>query len=140
MGDCKMKKTLNCLMAVLLLASCKNDGRIIEPKGGDAHALLMEQEYDFGEVSDNDGTVEHEFVVANDGGKAFVLLSAKPHCDCTTVDFKQELVEPGYGTTVKVSLDVKGLSKGEFMRAVDLFPSCKRDPANTTITLRGVKL
>ena len=135
-----MKRILNYVMAVLLLATCKNDGRIIEPKDGDAHIVLMECEYDFGEVSDKEGMVEHEFVIANDGGKAFVLLSAKPHCDCTTVDFKQELVEPGYGTTVKVKLDVKSLSSGEFMRTVDLFPSCKREPDNSTITLKGVKL
>ena len=29
-------------MTLLLLAACKNDDRIIEPKGGDAHAVLME--------------------------------------------------------------------------------------------------
>lgn len=135
-----MKTIVKWSLPVLLLAACGGDGLIVEPKGGDAHAVLMEQEYNFGEVSANAGTVEHEFVVANDGGKAFVLLSAKPHCDCTTVDFRQERVDPGHGTTVKVKLDVKGLSPGEFMRTVDLFPSCRRDPASTTITLRGVKL
>ena len=126
-------------MAAVLLSACGGDGRIVEPKGGDAHPVLVEQAYDFGEVTAGDGTVEHEFVVANDGGKAFVLLSARPHCDCTTVDFKPEMVEPGYGTTVRVRLDVKGISEGEFERLVDLIPSCKRDPATTTITLKGVK-
>lgn len=135
-----MKKILNCFMAAALLVACGSDGRIVEPKGGDAHMVLMEQEHDFGNVSDKEGTVEHEFVIANDGGKAFVLLSAKPHCDCTSVDFKPERVEPGYGTTVKVTLDVKSLSPGEFMRQVDLTPSCTHDPASTTITLKGVKL
>ena len=135
-----MKSIMKYIIAALLLIACENNGRVIEPKGGDAHMVLMECEYDFGEVSDKEGMVEHEFVIANDGGKAFVLLSAKPHCDCTTVDFKQELVEPGYGTTVKVKLDVKGLSSGEFIRTVDLFPSCKRDPDHTTLYLKGVKL
>jgi len=137
-----MKNVIILMSGVLLmlLVSCTNNGRIVEPKGGNAHMVLMEQEYDFGQVSDKDGIVEHEFVIANDGGKAFVLLSAKPHCDCTTVDFKPETVNPGYGTTVKVKLDAKGISKGEFIREVDIIPSCKRDAANGTIIIRGEKV
>lgn len=128
------------VLTALLTASCGNNGRIVEPKGGAAHMVLMENEYDLGEVSDKDGVVEHEFVIANDGGMAFVLLSAKPQCDCTTVDFKPETVKPGYGTKVKVKLDVKAVSKGDFVREVDLFPSCQRDNTNGTIFMRGKKI
>lgn len=136
-----MKATMILMMAAMLQVACMchGDKRIVEPKGGDAHMVLMEREYDCGQVTDEDGIVEHEFVVANDGGKAFVLLSARPQCDCTTVDFKPELVEPGYGTTVKVKLDVREISKGDFYREVHLTPSCIAEHS-TTVSMRGVKL
>lgn len=135
----EMKAIATFLMAILLLVSCGGNP-IVEPKGGDAHMVLMEREFDCGQVTDEDGIVEHEFVVANDGGKPFVVLSARPHCDCTTVDFEPVMVKPGYGTAIKVRLDVTGISSGEFLREVDITPSCQRDPANMTITLKGVKL
>ena len=102
--------------------------------------VLMEHDYNFGKVSDKDGIVEHEFVVANDGGKAFVLLEVKPHCTCTTVEYKKELVNPGYGTVLKVKLDVRAVSSGDFVREVDIIPSCKRDNINGTIFLTGKKV
>ena len=136
-----MKTIVIFALALVSLVSCGNkDRRIVEPKGGNAHMVLMEPVYDFGQVSDNNGIVEHEFVIANDGGKSFVLLSAKPHCDCTTVDFKSVTVEPGYGTTIKVKLNAKELSKGDFVREVDIIPSCQRDNSNSTIILRGEKI
>ena len=135
-----MKKILKVFLLAALFVSCGSDGRIVEPKGGNAHMVLMEREYDLGQVSDKDGIVEHEFTIANDGGMDFVLLSAKPHCDCTSVDFKSERVKPGYGTKIKVKLDVKAVSKGEFVREVDIIPSCQRDNSNSTIILRGEKI
>jgi hypothetical protein len=69
-----------------------------------------------------------------------MLLSTKPHCDCTTVDFKNETVEPGFGTKVKVSLDVAALPMGEFIREVDVIAKAQNKELRGTITIQGEKL
>ena len=135
-----MKLSHAAILLVLTLLACGDKGRVVEPKGGDAHMVLMEREYNFGTISDSDGILEHEFVIANDGGKSFVLLDVKPHCSCTTVEYKNDQVSPGYGTKVKVTLDVRAVSSGDFYREIDIIPSCKRDRINGTIYVMGKKV
>jgi len=105
---------------MLSFISCRNKGRVVEPKYDNAHATLQQSTHNFGTLSFSQHEVDHEFTLINDGGEKLEITNVVNHCHCTYVDYDHAPIKPGHATTLKVYLDVDDLSTGSFIRDIDV--------------------
>ena len=94
-------------------------------------AVCPEPEYDFGE-RDNSGTVEHDYVIRNEGQLSLQITSVKASCGCTAVRSSQDVIAPGQEGTVHASFDLKG-RVGEQIKTITV--TCN-DPQSPTLLLQ----
>ncbi len=123
---------------LLLCVSCKDKGRIVEPKAGPAHLMVEDSEFNFGYVNDADGILQKDFLIVNDGSEPLVISNVHAHCHCTEVDYPKKPIRPGHGARVTVRLDVRSLSTGYFSRTIDFYPNGGGSP--TRVEVKGEKL
>ena len=57
--------------------------------------------YDFGEIAEEGGAVEHNFVFSNTLSKPVVVVSATSSCGCTKAEFSRKPVMPGEKSSIK---------------------------------------
>ena len=67
-----------------------------------AQIKFCELSYDFGEIAEEGGKVEHIFSFRNTSNAPVVVLSAHSSCGCTTAEFSRKPVMPDSVATVKV--------------------------------------
>ena len=84
--------------------------------------------HDFGEISVHSGynTCIFEFVNASDS--TIYILGALSSCNCTTVDYPHEAIEPGKTGMIRITYDTVGRPVGPFDRSVMLILSGDRPP------------
>jgi hypothetical protein len=70
--------------------------------------LFNEKTYDFGEIAEEGGNAEHQFMFTNNTGRVIKILSVQASCGCTTPGWTKEPVLPGHTAIVKTSFDPKG--------------------------------
>ena len=99
---------------------------------------MLETEYNFGALTDDDQIVEHDFRFVNEGSEKLVISKVQAHCHCTAVDYPKEPIKPGHGNKLKVYLNVRDLSPGYFTRTIEVYPSGNTD--KQTIFIKGEKL
>lgn len=63
--------------------------------------------FDFGE-RDNSQSIEHEFVIQNEGETTLEIIRAKPSCGCTVASISSKQIAPGKSATIAAKLDLKG--------------------------------
>ncbi len=132
-----MKKLTIILLLTSFVLACKDKNRVVEPQDGPAKLVMLETEYNFGELSNNNEVVEHEFHFVNKGSKKLVISKVRPLCHCTVVDYPKEPVKPGHEGVFKVYLDVNELSPGFFTRTIEIYSN--GDTERATLFIRGNK-
>ncbi len=70
--------------------------------------LFSEKSYDFGEIMEEGGKAEHQFMFTNNTGRVIKVLSVQASCGCTTPGWTKEPISPGQTGFVKASFDPKG--------------------------------
>ena len=70
--------------------------------------LFNEKSYDFGEITEEGGKAEHDFMFTNNTGQVIKILSVQASCGCTTPGWTKAPVLPGNKAFVKASFDPKG--------------------------------
>ena len=65
--------------------------------------------YDFGE-RDNTETLEHHYLIRNEGSLSLEIRGVRATCGCTAVKPQDDLVPPGGETKIQVRLDLRGRS------------------------------
>lgn len=73
--------------------------------------------FDFGEISESDGSVSHRFAWRNLSSEAMSVLSATGKCSCTTATFAAATVQAGDTSSVVVTFDPKD-KVGDFKQRV----------------------
>lgn len=69
-------------------------------------ALLFDAEkYDFGEIAEDGGNVEHIFRFENVSSTPVVILSVYATCGCTTSEYSRKPIKAGQKGEIKVSFD-----------------------------------
>ena len=106
-----------CLLAIVV-AGCKDKGRIVEPKEGPAHLLIPQQEWNLGTVSLEDGTIQRDVLMINEGSEPLVIDSVEPFCVCIRAEYPERPIRPGHGGRLKVFLNIGAVPSGEFVRSV----------------------
>ncbi len=90
--------------------------------------------WDFGEVQEVGGVVEHTFTFTNSGRVAFAIERVSIDCGCTTPVYTREPVEPKAQGTVTVRFDPKG-QEGEFEKKI--YVASKGGRNRNTLIVRG---
>lgn len=101
---------------------------------GDPPKLIIEEsEHNFGSMEVGQ-TLEHEFVIRNEGEGVLKLKKDRSTCKCTMAEFEEVDVEPGDSYKVKLSWIAKALDPA-FSQAAYIKTN---DPDNKEIELRVV--
>ncbi len=93
---------------------------------------LAEKSFDFGQISEDGGSVTHEFVFTNTGTAPLVIVSATASCGCTKPEFPAKPVKPGEKGKIKVTYNPKG-RPGKFSKTITVRTN---DARNSRIKLR----
>lgn len=100
-------------------------GQLAEP------LFFREKIHDFGEVLEQQGQADHEFIFTNNSGRPMRIISVQASCGCTTPGWTKEAVAPGKTGFIKASFDPKG-RPGYFNKSLTV----TTDLSGTPITLQ----
>lgn len=90
--------------------------------------------HDFGTISENGGSVVHEFEFKNEGNAPLLLTNVRAGCGCTTPEWSRQPIAPGATGKVKVSFNPK-YRPGPFVKSITV--NSNGDPAVVSLTIRG---
>lgn len=134
-----MKKGIKLLLsfafAVLILNSCRDKGRIVEPRYDRAHVMLQETNHNFGVLTDAQHVEKFYLTLINDGGEDLQITEVYNHCSCTHVEYPKDPIKAGHGVKLEVFLDVDDLGYGMFTRTIDIHTNS----GTATLFLQGEK-
>jgi hypothetical protein len=70
--------------------------------------IFREKIFDFGEVDEPNGNVEHEFLFTNNSNRPVKILTVQASCGCTTPGWSQTPIPQGKTGFIKASFDPRG--------------------------------
>jgi len=70
--------------------------------------FFKEKIHDFGEILEQQGNADFEFIFTNNSGRPVRIISVQASCGCTTPGWTKEPVEPGKTGFIKASYNPKG--------------------------------
>ena len=116
----------------LACAQCDAKGIVHEPdkETNQPRIACEEPIFDFGS-KDSTETLEHTFVLKNNGTADLAIAKVQPACGCTTAALEKPNLAPGESTTIKATLSLAGRS-GEIEKPI-LIES--NDPASPVFQL-----
>lgn len=95
---------------------------------------FQEETHDFGNVTENQGPVTHDFLFTNNSSKPVKILSVQASCGCTTPGWSKEAVAPGKTGFIQASFDPKG-RPGFFTKSLTV--STDLDPTPIILQIKG---
>ena len=98
---------------VLCMATVYDD---IDPEHF-SRSIYESSEYDFGNISADNGPVTHTFECVNSGNSPLIILDVTSSCECTTAQFTTSPIAPGEKGLISVIYDPAGHS-GAFNKMV----------------------
>ena len=120
-----MKTTLTALFVMFSLASQAQEEL--------NSAMIFETyEWDFGQIEEADGPVQHTFRFANVSNNPIQIDNIATSCGCTTVLYSTEPVAGGQMGEVTVAFD-PSRTEGKVLREVEIFTKDRRNYASLTI-------
>jgi hypothetical protein len=93
--------------------------------------FFREKIHDFGEILEQKGNANYEFIFTNNSGRPVRIISVQASCGCTTPGWTKEPVAPGKNGFIKASFDPKG-RPGYFNKSLTVMT----DLSGTPITLQ----
>lgn len=90
------------VLLICVLGVSRVVGQLAEP------LLFTEKIHDFGEIVEQQGNADYEFVFTNNSGRPVRIISVQASCGCTTPGWTKEAVAPGKTGFIKASFDPKG--------------------------------
>ena len=91
-------------------------------------------DWNFGDIREDGGSVEHTFTFTNKSGKPVVILDVTTGCGCTTPTYSRKPVMAGEKGTIKVKFDPMS-RPGRFVKGVSILTSLSSSPV--ALTLQG---
>ena len=90
--------------------------------------------FDFGQ-QDNSESIEHDFVIRNDGNETLEIIKAKPSCGCTVANISNKTVEPGATSIITAKLSLAGRT-GKQHKTITVTSNDPQSP-RSILTLKG---
>ena len=94
-------------------------------------AVCPEPVYDFGAL-DNAETVEHDYVIRNEGQLSLQITGVKASCGCTAVRSSQDIIAPGQEGFIHATFSLQG-RVGDQLKTITV--TCN-DPQSPTLLLQ----
>lgn len=116
------------VVVVLLLVPGLLKAQVVEP------LLFREKVYDFGEIDENKGNADHEFLFTNNAARPVKILSVSASCGCTTPGWSKDPIAPGKTGFIKASFDPKG-RPGFFNKTLTVLTDF--DPTPLILQIKG---
>lgn len=88
---------------------------------------FREETFDFGNVPEDGGSVEHEFTFINTSNRPVKILTVQASCGCTTPGWSKEAVLPGKTGFIQASFDPKG-RPGYFSKSLTVTTDMEANP------------
>lgn len=123
-----MKRVSYILLLIVSLLS-----GAVEARAQQKQILFEESVWDFGQVQESDGSVEHTFVFTNVTGKPVVIVDVSTGCGCTTPTYSRKPVLPGKKGKIVVSFDPIN-RPGHFAKGVSVLTSASSEPVQLQVT------
>lgn len=95
---------------------------------------FLQDEYNFGPVSERTGDLKHRFGFVNEGSGPLWLNSVQPSCACTTPEWTHDSIFPGDTGYVDVSYSTYA-RPGEFSKTIGIYPNTPQGVV--LITIKG---
>lgn len=95
-------KRLSFIVIALIVHITNGYAQLAEP------LFFKEKTHDFGEILEQQGNADYEFIFTNNSGRSVRIISVQASCGCTTPDWSKEAVTPGKTGFIKASYDPKG--------------------------------
>lgn len=90
--------------------------------------------HDFGLIKEEDGEVEHTFIVQNTGNVPLVINRITTSCGCTLPEWSKDPVPPGETKEIKIWYDPYG-RPGTFYKTVSIYSNS--EPKRFVMTIQG---
>lgn len=94
-----------------------------------------EEIFDFGNIREENGSVEHKFVFTNEGNAPLLIQSVKASCGCTTPAWSKDPIPPGEKGFVMAKYNPKN-RPGSFRKSLSI--TSNADPAIKVIYIQGM--
>lgn len=94
-----------------------------------------EETFDFGNIKEGNGSVEHKFVFTNGGDAPLIIQSVRASCGCTTPAWSKEPVPPGEKGFVMAKYNPKN-RPGSFRKSLTITSNANN--AAKTIYIKGM--
>ncbi len=88
--------------------------------------------WDFGEIVEDAGSVEHTFNFQNISSAPVVILNVKSSCGCTTTEYSRKPIKAGEKGSIKVVFDPVN-RPGHFRKAIKISTSAAEQPMEVEI-------
>ncbi len=85
------------------------------------------EKWDFGEIVEDEGKVEHTFNFENLSSSPVVILNARSSCGCTIPEFSRKPVGAGAKSSIRIVFDPMN-RPGHFSKTVEIFTSASEHP------------
>ena len=95
-------------------------------------------EFNFGQIKEADGNVQHIFKIKNVGTAPLVVTRVMSSCGCTTPKFSRDPIAPGKTGTITVVYNPTGRVY-PFVKTVSVYSNGKEGPLVLTIKGEVVK-
>ena len=99
-----------------------------------APILFSEPYFDFGNIAESGGTVEHVFTFTNNSGLPLRLTAVEAACGCTTSEWPADIIQPGKSGKIKATFNPAG-RPGFFNKSISILTEPELGPI--TIQIRG---
>ncbi|MBN2520649.1 MAG: DUF1573 domain-containing protein [Bacteroidales bacterium] len=85
----------------------------------EATISFAEEDYNYGNIKEEDGPIAHSFEFTNTGSLPLVIYEVKPSCGCTTPNWSKEPIKPGEKGYIEVTFDPKR-RPGKFNKSISV--------------------
>ena len=116
------------IFTIYILSAGNTFGQLAEP------LFFKEKIHDFGEVLEQQGNADYEFLFTNNSGRPVRIISVQASCGCTTPGWTKEAVAPGKTGFIKASFDPKG-RPGYFNKTLTVMTDLSGTPL--TLQIKG---
>lgn len=106
------------LLLFLLSSSCSERKHQEEKNVYAAHITFDDSIYDFGAFSSDIPMQQYVFRFINEGDVPAVILNVDPSCQCISVVYTQEVIQPGKSGMVGITFDGTQSDLGYFDKSV----------------------
>ena len=111
--------SLFLLLLFVFMISCKHQSPQDKMSNTfTAKVAFNDSIYDFGTFSSDSTIQRHVFSFVNSGKVPAVILNVDPSCQCTSVKYTQEAVQPRKSGKVEVIFDGTGSAEGYFNKSI----------------------